>query len=290
VNLGVFDNGEDDTEEPTFRFLIPDRIRAPAREERQDDQRNQGEEDVVDGAPNLPDDTDVPDGFEQDEEIAGLNREDAAEDGGMLGWESDSPLDEDAELTAYREEESAMDRSLQTKSPERPPAAQLRGVRKPKEYMVSEHGIGYPSFPAAPVKKLALGFMKSQGSKAQLNKDALAALVNTTNDFFEQIGIDLAAYAQHGGRKVIAESDVIALMKRYVTSTLLYSFVHTCKVGPLTASRTRKTTDNSTSFSLAQKMLPRELLQQLRMDPPIKLKGQKRKRLNPIQEEDEGDD
>jgi histone H3/H4 len=37
-----------------------------------------------------------------------------------------------------------------------------------------------------------------------------------TDDFFEQIGIDLAAYAQHGGRKMIEESDVIALMKRYV--------------------------------------------------------------------------
>ena len=32
-------------------------------------------------------------------------------------------------------------------------------------------------------------------------------------------------------------------------------------------------------------MLPRELLQQLRMEPPVKLKGQKRKRLNPIREE-----
>ncbi len=34
-------------------------------------------------------------------------------------------------------------------------------------------------------------------------------------------------------------------------------------------------------------MLPRELLQQLRMAPPVKLKGQKRKRLNTIQEGDE---
>jgi hypothetical protein len=37
-------------------------------------------------------------------------------------------------------------------------------------------------------------------------------------------------------------------------------------------------------------MLPRELLQQLRMEPPVKLKGQKRKRLNPIREEVEDDD
>jgi hypothetical protein len=36
-------------------------------------------------------------------------------------------------------------------------------------------------------------------------------------------------------------------------------------------------------------MLPRELLQQLRMEPPAKLKGQKRKQLNPAREEDEDD-
>jgi hypothetical protein len=51
--------------------------------------------------------------------------------------------------------------------------------------------------------------------------------------------------------------------------------------------RTRKTTNNSTPFSLAQKMLPRELLQQLRMEPPKKLRSHKRKRLNTVQEEEE---
>jgi len=91
----------------------------------------------------------------------------------------------------------------------------MKSVRKPKEYMVSEHGIGFPSFPAAPVKKLTLSFLKSQGGKTQLNTETLDALVRTTNDFFEQISIDLAAYAQHGGRTTIEESDVIALMKRY---------------------------------------------------------------------------
>jgi hypothetical protein len=49
--------------------------------------------------------------------------------------------------------------------------------------------------------------------------------------------------------------------------------------------RTRKTTNNSTAFSLAQKLLPRELVQQLRMEPPRKLKGQKRKRVPATQEE-----
>jgi histone H3/H4 len=225
VNLGVFGEGEDDTEEPTFRFMIPERIRAPAREEPQAvDGAQEGqeeEEEQYDETQNLPDDAIAPEGEEQEEATVALDLDEPTEDGGMLGWESDPPADDDAELAAYQEEPSAMDRSLQIDSPERPAAAPQRGVREPKEYMVSEHGIGYPSFPNAPVKRLALSFMKSQGSKAQLNKEALAALVHATNDFFEQISIDLAAYAQHGGRRMIEESDVIALMKRYVTSSLL---------------------------------------------------------------------
>jgi hypothetical protein len=53
------------------------------------------------------------------------------------------------------------------------------------------------------------------------------------------------------------------------------------------ACRTRKTTNNNTAFSLAQKLLPRELLQQLRMEPPRKLKSQKRKRVPATQEEED---
>ncbi|KAL6712406.1 hypothetical protein ACN47E_000283 [Coniothyrium glycines] len=261
ADLGVFGQGEDDTEEPTFRFNIPQRLRAPAQEE-------QAEEASEDADKHVPEaqavGTEVFPGSELDEETAILDTDaDAAADG-ILGWESDQGPDDDADLAAYREEESALDRSLQTQSPERPTLSKQQSSRKSKELRVSQRGLEYPSFPVAPVKKLALSFMKTQGSKAQLSKDTLAALVHTTDDFFEQIGIDLAAYAQHAGRKAIEESDVIALMKR-----------------------TRKITSNITTFSLAQKMLPRELLQQLRMDPPVKLRGQKRKRLTTIQEEEE---
>ncbi len=56
--------------------------------------------------------------------------------------------------------------------------------------------------------------MQSGSRKPKLNKETVAALVRASDDFFEQIGDDLAAYAQHGGRKVIEESDVLALMKR----------------------------------------------------------------------------
>lgn len=54
----------------------------------------------------------------------------------------------------------------------------------------------------------------------------------------------------------------------------------------LTPNRTRQVTDGSTYFSLALKMLPRELLQQLRMEPLPKLRRQKRKRMEIIPEVD----
>jgi histone H3/H4 len=283
VNLGVFGDADDDTEEPTFRFMIPERIRAPVREEPLEEQDDGDEEDVLPAIGDEGEELGRVDDEDQDEITAALNADDPTEQNGILGWESEPEEQNDADLALYRDEVSAMDRSLQTQSPERQDATKQRNAKRTKELRISQRGLEYPSFPVAPIKKLALSFMKSQGSKAQLNKEALAALVKVTDDFFEQIGIDLAAYAEHGGRKVIEESDVIALMKRYVTFIFLHydrKLMHRC--------RTRKTTNNSTPFSLAQKMLPRELLQQLRMEPPKKLRGQKRKRLNTVQEEEEG--
>ncbi|KAF2626020.1 hypothetical protein BU25DRAFT_459971 [Macroventuria anomochaeta] len=273
ADLGVFGQGDDDTEEPTFRFHIPEQIRAPI-EEGAEEQVELGDTITLpDVAGEEEEDLEVDEEtppLDEPEETGALDVNEPTEAFGMTGWESDPGGDDDLELAAYREEESALDRSLQV--PEAPALVQKRMATRRIELKLSRVGLDYPSFPAAPVKKLALSFMKSQGSKAQLNKDALAALVQTTDDFFEQIGIDLAAYAQHAGRRTIEESDVLALMRRYVTFPYLL---------------TRKTSSNTTSFSLAQKMLPRELLQQLRMEPQPKLKGQKRKRLATVQEEDD---
>lgn len=287
ADLGVFGQGEDETEEPTFRFHIPERIRAPAEEQAL-------EEAELDGTVALPDLAEEDEELEVEEEA--LELEDPEETVleldeltgplAMTGWESD-PGGDDEELVAYREEESALDRSLQ--APEASESVQKRMGARRKEVKVSRVGLDYPSFPAAPVKKLALSFMKSQGSKAQLNKDALAALVQTTDDFFEQMGIDLAAYSQHAGRRMIEESDVLALMRRYVTFPAYCTYTYRRVISYIVTNktRTRKTSSNTTSFSLAQKMLPRELLQQLRMEPQPKLKGQKRKRLPTVQEEEE---
>ncbi|KAF1365639.1 hypothetical protein EJ07DRAFT_83774, partial [Lizonia empirigonia] len=216
ADLGVFGEADDDTEEPTFRFHIPERIRGPIDEQGEDEEQ-------LDETVALPDIAEQDDEEEQDEApilddqegTVASEAEEPTDAFGMTGWESDPGVDDDVELAAYREEESALDRSLQV--PEAPASVQKRLGGRRKELKLSRVGLDYPSFPAASVKNLALGFMKSQGGKAKLNKDTLAALVQTTDDFFEQISIDLAAYAQHAGRKVIEESDVLALMRRYVT-------------------------------------------------------------------------
>ncbi|CAI6336877.1 unnamed protein product [Periconia digitata] len=259
VDLGIFGEEDDETEEPTFRFTIPPRMQAPAP--RTDDDTGNGnilDQTIMEEDEDADEDAEqqifAGAETEQDEATAMIVDDDDPTNMQQLDWESDPGPDEDADLQAYREEISAIDRSLQTQSPERPLEARKRAGRQLKVLNVSRFGHEYPSVPAATVKTLATGFAASQGSKAKISKDTLEALVQTSDFFFEQIGEDLAAYAQHAGRKAIEESDVIALMKR-----------------------TRQISDSSTVFSLAQKLLPRELLQQLRMPQKPKLKGPKRK-------------
>ncbi|KAH8601953.1 centromere kinetochore component CENP-T-domain-containing protein [Bisporella sp. PMI_857] len=117
-------------------------------------------------------------------------------------------------------------------------------MAKRKKIKVSKHGIQYPSLPAGVVKKLATTYARTSGkSKAKISKDTLDAIIQATDWFFEQVSEDLGAYSKHAGRKTIDESDVITLMRRQ-----------------------RQTNATTTPFSLAQKFLPRELLQELRME------------------------
>lgn len=90
---------------------------------------------------------------------------------------------------------------------------------------VSKYGIEYPSLPKGVVKKLATTFAKTSGiGKAKISADAMHAIMQATDWFFEQVGDDLSAYAKHAGRKTIDESDMVTLMRRYVTlsSTILH--------------------------------------------------------------------
>ncbi|KAF2205947.1 hypothetical protein GQ43DRAFT_92549 [Delitschia confertaspora ATCC 74209] len=239
IDLGVFGN-DDEFDEPTFRFTIPHRTQAAARPgviEEADEDADEYEDAESDARPQL----DIAEG-----ETIGAPE--------LGGYESEGDAGEDLDLQAYREEASAIDRSLQTQSAEGP--ILNKEVRKQRKGLnISRHGLEYPSFPAVTVRRLATGFSRTQGSNGKINKDTMATIMQATEWFFEQVSDDLASYAQHAGRKMIEEDDVITLMKRQ-----------------------RQITENTTSFSLAQKMLPRELLQELRIPPTPKLKRTKRKR------------
>ncbi|KAH0607490.1 uncharacterized protein H6S33_002524 [Morchella sextelata] len=121
---------------------------------------------------------------------------------------------------------------------------------KRKQHPLSRHGHPLPPFPRATIKKMAQTF----AGGASIGNEALEALVKASDAFWEQVAGDLAAYAGHAGRKTIEEGDVVVLM-----------------------GRQRQITEGSTLFSLAQRHLPRELLQQVRMPVVKSARGGKRK-------------
>ncbi|KAI0475814.1 hypothetical protein GGR56DRAFT_674338 [Xylariaceae sp. FL0804] len=124
---------------------------------------------------------------------------------------------------------------------------------------ISRHGVEYPSLPRGVVKRLATTFAKTAGAGggragAKIAPDTLDAVMQATDWFFEQLGDDLGAYARHAGRKTIDESDVVTLMRRQ-----------------------RQTGASTTPFALAQRYLPRELLQEIRMPVPVPSKPPRKK-------------
>ena len=214
LDLGVF--GEmDEQDEPTFHFDIPRRIRAPAVEQ----ESLEIDEEDAEAGPGGDDDQDATQGLAFDADVSGAF--------GPVGWESDHGVQDDADLQAYREEESAVDRSLLSQTPDRPSRPEGRARRQRRELKLSKSGHEYPSFSSATIKRLASGLARSHGGKAKINSDTLAVLVQTTDWFFEQVGEDLAAYAQHAGRKMIEDADMVALMKRYTVLQWLCILLHT---------------------------------------------------------------
>ncbi|CZT04940.1 uncharacterized protein RCO7_09177 [Rhynchosporium graminicola] len=168
--------------------------------------------------------------------------------------------EEESMLAAPEKDISMIDTT--TRDAEISSIAQAKVVKK-KKIKLSKHGIQYPSLPVGVVKKLATTFARTSGnSKAKINKETLDAIMQASDWFFEQVSDSLGVFANHAGRKTIDESDILALM-----------------------ARQRQTSATTTPFSLAQRYLPRELLQELRMVPPSKLK--KSRQLNSGDEEDE---
>ncbi|KAI1140679.1 hypothetical protein F5Y05DRAFT_282252 [Hypoxylon sp. FL0543] len=147
-----------------------------------------------------------------------------------------------------------------------PPGQRGSGRRRPGK-KISRHGIEYPSLPQGVVKRLATTLAKTAGvSKAKISADTLDAIMQASDWFFEQLGDDLSAYARHAGRKTIDESDMMMLMRRQ-----------------------RQTSASTTPFALAQRHLPRELLQELRMSvpPPTKAPRKRQSRQADVDEEEE---
>ena len=89
----------------------------------------------------------------------------------------------------------------------------------------SRYGTLYCSLPRGVVKSLAVSLSQSYGSiKGKIDKETLGAIVQAGDWFLEQIGDDLSAYAEHAGRKVIGEADMITLMKRFNLSVNTFTF------------------------------------------------------------------
>lgn len=160
-----------------------------------------------------------------------------------MGYDEEEDVLPDIEEDEQQEEEIEPEQDLENEEPEEEPDAQDEETQilnntlmigedadeaagewatanqkkksKRKVIKVSKHGIPVPSLPVGVVKKMATNFARMSGnSKAKLNKDAMAAIMQATDWFFEQASADLGAYAEHAGRKTIDESDVITLMKR----------------------------------------------------------------------------
>jgi histone H3/H4 len=114
---------------------------------------------------------------------------------------------DDANVTATITELEEPTREVETRR------ADLRVLKKRK--LMSQHGIEYPCLPPAFVKRVAQTALQSSGlSNKRISTDTLAALTQASEWYFEQLGDDLGAYAQHAKRKTIEESDVATLMRR----------------------------------------------------------------------------
>lgn len=154
-------------------------------------------------------------------------------------------------------------------------------IKKPGK-RVSRYGIQYPSLPPSVVKRLAQRF----AGKSKISPDTLSAIMQASDWFFEQLGDDLQAYAHHANRETINDSDMLTLMRRYVpaNSAFIYTRVssfcpsYTVHRADRCHNRQRQTSSSATAFALAQRHLPRELLQELKMPTPMPVKAKRRRK------------
>ncbi|KAL1631864.1 hypothetical protein SLS56_004226 [Neofusicoccum ribis] len=191
--------GADLDDEPTFRFTMPQRSRDPSillpqldDEEDEDAEDEDEDEDPVVAADEPADAVLGVDGEEADYETdpdADLDQE--------------MEVEEDEQVSAPHLRQSSIRRSL---SPAANPKKQSQARRR--SLQVSRYGTAYPSLPSSVVKRLATSFARlHSGPATKLGKDTLDAISQASDWFFEQVGEDLASYAEHAGRKTIEDAD-----------------------------------------------------------------------------------
>jgi histone H3/H4 len=139
------------------------------------------------------------------------------EDGGTSAFSPGEGLENDAGLSPELEQSHhQIGRAAVTAVKANPRRTKSRSRTK-KVPKLSKHGIPYPSLPSQVVKKLASTFARASGNgKSPITKEALVAIMQASDWFFEQVSDDLGTYAKHAHRKTIDETDMITLLKRCV--------------------------------------------------------------------------
>lgn len=126
---------------------------------------------------------------------------------------------EEAPVNVTGVDESGIDETTVAQS------AANRTTAKKRTIKMSRHGIAYPSLPPAVVKRLAQTFAKTSGAKGKITPDALKAVMQASDWFFQQTSETLERYANHAHRKTIDESDMLTLLKRHEPPGCLYGYL-----------------------------------------------------------------
>lgn len=220
--------GADLDEEPTFRFrmpgsrdpslLFPQQEGDGTAEEEEDEQEAADDEGVAEDE-DAADEEDTADAMEEAADALPAAGEEEEED-----YETEPDADQDVEIEEDGQtlesqlRQGSIPRSLSPSSRQKKQTTARR-----KSLKVSRYGTPYPSLPSSVTKRLATSFARlHSGPTTKLSKDTLDAISQASDWFFEQIGEDLASYAEHAGRKTIEEADVVTLMNRYVVSMGFY--------------------------------------------------------------------
>lgn len=153
---------------------------------------------------------------DSDSDMGGVGFEEGGFDFDAGGVDDHSSIIEDEPTRAEPESFRVEPEPFRTTEAIAKAKASLKTRKKKKR--ISRHGIEYPALPPSFVKRVAQTALQSSGlSNQRISPDTLEALTQASEWFFEQLGDDLGAYADHAKRKTIEESDVVTLMKRYVT-------------------------------------------------------------------------